>query len=64
LREPEDLLLDLGGLRKNFVKGVSEDYVTVDCEVKSKENMERENIFYLPQQSPGPAFRLDSGFKE
>jgi hypothetical protein len=50
LRGPEGLLVDLGGLRKNFVKGQNEDYVIVALlgQVKG-EHGEREHL--LPTAS-------------
>ena len=45
LRGPEGLLLDLGGLRKNFMKGLDKDYVIVALlgQVKG-EHGEREHL--------------------
>jgi hypothetical protein len=50
LRGPEGLLLDLGGLRKNFVKGEDKDYVIVALRGQVKgEHGEREHL--LPTAS-------------
>jgi hypothetical protein len=50
LRGPESLLLDLGGLRKNFVKGRYKNYVIVALLGKAKgEHGERQHL--LPTAS-------------